>query len=105
MTVASIHSIIGRIILNSVDHISLFAPPREDAEGFELPVVFKSKAGLARDHIKGRSKNQLEIIRWALVTTLANVIVAHDDAGVAKAIKRFWPALAPSVPRIAARIA
>jgi hypothetical protein len=96
---------IGRIILNSVDHIFLFAPLREDAEGFELPVLFKGKAGLARDHIKGRSKNELEIIRWALVSTLANVIVVRDEAGLAKAIKHLWPALAPSTTRVAARLA
>jgi hypothetical protein len=96
---------IGRIILKSVDHIFLFAPLRQDADGFELPVIFKGKAGLARDHIKGRSKNELEIIRWALVSTLANVAVVRDEASVAKAIQRFWPALAPAVPRIAARIA
>jgi hypothetical protein len=97
--------IVGRAILRSVDFIFLIAPLKQNAEGFEMPVIFKSKAGLARNHIKGRSKDELEIIRWALVSALANVIVVHDEAGVAKAIKRFWPALAPSTPRIAARIA
>jgi hypothetical protein len=97
--------IVGRAILRSVDFIFLIAPLKQNAEGFEMPVIFKSKAGLARDHIKGRSKDELEIIRWALVSALANVVVVRDEAGVARAIQRFWPALAPSAPRIAARIA
>jgi hypothetical protein len=95
---------IGRVILNSTDHIFLFAPLRQDADGFELPVIFKGKAGLARDHIKARSKDELEIIRWTLVSSLASVVVVRDEAGLSKAIKHIWPALAPSTPRIAARI-